>query len=130
MNPADRFMNAFPNASESNGWSKKHLVDMVRDATKLGITGDEFQNLVDGLLRKPRRSSVPTYAEVYAAMEGRVRDRAGMATDPTVQRLRDHRENYTPPTPEQKAARRKWLEAFKAGDKAGMAAADRELEGR
>lgn len=108
-NPAERFMAAFPNAAETNGWTKENLTRLVRDAKRLGISDDEMQRAIELLIRRQRRTTVPLYPEVFGAMRDAVMKRAARKPDSTSMRLRKIREDYRPPTPEQKAARRAWL---------------------
>lgn len=127
MNPAERFMQAFPNAAESNGWSRENLLRLVKDATRLGLTGDDCQGVIEGLLRTTRRTTVPQYPEVFRALRDRANRKYATAPDPLVVRHREWRERWTPPTPEQKAARAAWLAAFRAGDREAMDKASRAI---
>jgi hypothetical protein len=115
MNLAERFLAAFPHAAQTNGWTKDNLTRMVRDATTLGISGDEFQAIVDRLLRTPRRTSVPPYSEVYGAMLARKNERAAQMPDSTVQRLRESRAEYRPWTDTERAWRREVVVAMREG---------------
>jgi hypothetical protein len=129
VNHAQVFSSRFPNATDLTGWTEPNFRLLIRDIGHR-VTTDEFEQVCQGLLRADRRQSfpVPTYGEVIAAVDRFCSDRASPSLDPTIERLRRYREEYQPPTPEQKAARRKWLDAFKAGDKDAMAAATAEIK--
>ncbi len=128
MNHAQVFAARFPNATDRTGWSEPNFALLLRDIGHR-VTPTEFDLVCRELLRSQRREAfpVPPYGEVIAAVKRLCDARSPASLDPTLRRLRDCEAAYTPPTPEQKAARQKWRAAFKAGDRDGMAEADREL---
>lgn len=128
MNHAQVFAARFPNATDRTGWTTANFTLLLRDIGHR-VTPTEFEQVCQSLLRSRRRESfpVPCYGEVIAEVDRFCAARSAPTVDPAIQRLRAQQAAYTPPTPEQKAARRRWLDAFKADDKAGMAEADREM---
>lgn len=128
-NHAQVFGRRFPNASDRTGWTEANFVLLLRDIRQR-VTLDEFDQVCQGLLRAERRQAfpVPSYGEVTAAVDRFCAARSAPKVDPAIERLRGYAAAYTPPTPEQKAARRKWTAAFGAGDKAAMEAASRAIK--
>lgn len=128
MNHAQVFAARFPNATDRTGWTQPNLALLIRDIGHR-VTAEDFDCVCRDLLRSQRREAfpVPPYGEVIAAVDRFCTARATRTLDPAIERMRRYQQEYRPRTPEQRAAQRQWLDAFKANDKAGMAAANATL---
>lgn len=113
-NAAAVFLDRFPNANERTGWSDANLRLLAGEVHRQGATLDDFQEVCTRLLKSPARSRliVPPYSEVMDALRAYRRSDGDC---PALRRVKEIREQYTPPTEEERQQRRNWIASRRTG---------------